>query len=107
MSKHTPGPWHTDDAPEHAIAVCTNSGETVADVFPNADAQSGVTTYANARLIAAAPELLEALKDLAKRHATTVKECGGCDHSVGICWCDDIRALDDANAAIAKATGEQ
>lgn len=50
--------------------------------------------------------LVAALEDLHKRHALTVKECGGCDHSVGICWCEDIRALDNAEAALKQARGE-
>ena len=30
-------------------------------------------------------------------------ELGGCDHSVGICMCEQIRAVEDARAVIAKA----
>lgn len=46
-----------------------------------------------------------ALRDLHARHSRTLKEAGGCDHSVGICWCEDIRALDDAAALLPAQTG--
>lgn len=57
-------------------------------------------SLANARLIAAAPELLEALHDLLTRYVELVN-CGDCGH-----WDpeqeDDVKA---ARAAIAKARG--
>ena len=37
---------------------------------------------------------------------TTILKDEDCDHSVGICWCDTFRALDDAVAALKKARGE-
>jgi len=53
--KHTPGPWKTDQfgdiETEGGIAIATTELLTVRDM-------------ANARLIAAAPELLEALYDV-------------------------------------------
>lgn len=55
MSRHTPGPWKVD--PKHDEHVITEDSLTVAsmDIFrPDA--------LANARLIAAAPELLEAAR---------------------------------------------
>ena len=55
MSKHTPGPWHSCD---HRVG--RQDGARIADTWSSAvprDEQA-----ANARLIAAAPELLEALK---------------------------------------------
>ena len=72
MSKHTPGPWihffknkylewhvglpcgPSSDAPNMNIALCP-------DGVPGSDLNE---SEANARLIAAAPELLEALKEL-------------------------------------------
>jgi hypothetical protein len=72
MSKHTPGPWYvgaqndglyiidrqprpSNDDPRHDADV-----ELVATPF----AARGATVEANARLIAAAPELLAALQDI-------------------------------------------
>ena len=91
---HTPGPWHP-----HALGLA-RSGEPEFEIHWSADGEcvaEVVHGEANARLIAAAPELLDALKgmvNLAK-------------------WMDDVSnegfMLDDrfdaAMAAIAKATG--
>lgn len=78
MNKYTPGPWIRD--PDDKLRVTTqellNAGDHIATV----------ETYADSRLIAAAPELLEALEELL--YART----------------DKAEAM--ANAAIAKAKGE-
>jgi len=59
--------------------------------------RNGNHSEANARLIAAAPELLEALEDLASLAEAAMREVGEYD----------IEAeLADARAAIAKATGD-
>lgn len=64
MSAHTPGPWQQVFFSD-GINICVDrdgmTGETVAQVFPMSSAENGVETDANARLIAAAPEMLEAL----------------------------------------------
>lgn len=59
-SKHTPGPWRVGDA-GHAVFGPPDSG-----MYPNTPITivQRVVNPANARLIAAAPELLEALQDL-------------------------------------------
>ena len=59
---HTPGPWETSrdavpDGHTQITVYAEGSGERVATVFQ---------TEANARLIAAAPELFEALEDVVK-----------------------------------------
>ncbi len=97
--KHTPGPWHSTGryvGSGHAkmnICECSdNSG-----CWSNAP-----EAVANARLIAAAPELLEACMamlewdDREKDHAV--------DFYAGMDLCR--AAFDKARAAIAKATGE-
>ena len=53
MSKHTPGPWHIFER-LHRIFVCDALGEQIAIVSQREN------KIASARLIAAAPELLEA-----------------------------------------------
>lgn len=64
---HTPGPWvvdkscledYTGDTP---ISINTDKGESVADAWSFNAPKSAV---ANARLIAAAPEMLEVLQAL-------------------------------------------
>jgi hypothetical protein len=64
MTKHTPGPWLLDDN-ETVVYVRLEGGQEPAicgtdgsDIAPLPDSQC----IANARLIAAAPEMLEALK---------------------------------------------
>jgi hypothetical protein len=68
MSKHTPGPWTADqyggieDARGMTVAVCVQGEQ-----WQTADGGIDVEEFpyeANARLMAAAPELLEALKEL-------------------------------------------
>jgi hypothetical protein len=87
MSKHTPGPWTFDNEIEFICTDTSPYGEwAVAKVnIVRAEAK------ANARLIAAAPDLLETVKRLRE-------------------MCADFgakTACDIAEAAIFKATGEQ
>lgn len=93
MSKHTPGPWkaHFEDAyfvtgPDLGrVAMMMN----LKGAHGLGGRRSGNESAANARLIAAAPDLLEALKDAVRDSESPGQ------------W------LDEARAAIAKATGEQ
>lgn len=88
---HTPGPWFYDgtsnvrsngpDSPNAAIAYDPRDHAHITEV-----------TRANARLIAAAPDLLEACKMLLNR----------CELE-GVEWID----MTEARAAIAKAEGKQ
>ena len=61
---HTPGPWYLDDAPDvkHPSVILADDGATIV-----AEAMTVVAEQhdaeANARLIAAAPDLLDLLKD--------------------------------------------
>ena len=73
MSGHTPGPWRAldfDTSPNGLGSVVASMGRTLADVHWAAVA-IGVAVRdedlpANARLIAAAPDLLAALEEIAK-----------------------------------------
>lgn len=98
-SKHTPGPWVVHDHPtdpfQYGHHVTTADGLTVCGVTyqlmtstPYGAEES--TRVANARLIAAAPELLEALEGFVS------------------CWdaCNSpLEFVSRARAAIAKVTG--
>ena len=84
MSKHTPGPWIADGA--QIFTSDTNVAQA------NGYRIDRETVAANARLIAAAPELLEALQKIA---GNTYDE-----------WTNGADAARIARAAIAKATGE-
>lgn len=47
------------------------------------------------------PTLLEAAKALLEDCKETLRDGGGCDHSVGICWCANIKRIEQAESAIA------
>jgi hypothetical protein len=89
MSKHTPGPWevYTPMSSDSTFGIDGPHGEAV--IFFGRDKENGIYSIHNARLIAAAPELLEALQQLCADELHTQEK-----------W-------DNARAAIAKATGEQ
>lgn len=100
MSKHTPGPWFFEGShfwSEHGWIASSAQPDDGGDIVcnpPDADADASLARWpANARLIAAAPDLLEALRDVADqaRHP---------DYDWPV-WLSQA-----VSAAIAKATGE-
>lgn len=93
-AKHTPGPWRACGDSVKAgsrfnVCPCVTAGGSAKGMIDERE-----VTYANARLIAAAPDLLAALRaakvrlQFAERHIDCADE------------------LATASAAIAKATGE-
>lgn len=88
MSKHTPGPWRFSSHPHDGNYMRIHCGSDPRE----GDNLRGYCGEANARLIAAAPELLEALQAFA-------------NEIVPINPHDPLWV--NARAAIAKATGEQ
>ena len=103
MTEHTPGPWSWRDD--------INSGEWNLSpgvlITPDTDGTPGgdKIDQANARLIAAAPELLEALEAIKdKMHAAPVS-CHPDDMDAQLDFQQHI--ADVCRAAIAKATGEK
>lgn len=89
---HTPGPWVVADANGPIEGgTCVQSLHDTYMVASCAHYYPRGTVQANARLIAAAPDLLDALTALlAKVHCGTALECSLCDA---------------ARAAITKAKG--
>ena len=106
MNKHTPGPWKVvDKHPQRsAIDIRTNkkygfdnhiaalyinptTGQTI---DKNGITRKDVERMANARLIAAAPELLEAAKIILELELP-----------------EETHGLEELRAAIAKATGKK
>lgn len=65
MSAHTPGPWVRTEAPRNTNAAFTIYGSTQLK-FPVADVLRTAYADDNARLIAAAPDLLAALEAFTK-----------------------------------------
>lgn len=103
MSKHTPGPW--DAAIEHGchavIAAVAGEPKAVA-IVGNRTPDDGyeATRFANARLIAAAPELLEALR-ITRGNVASLGPAGALEP-----YAPYREWLAMIDAAIAKATGE-
>ena len=96
MSAHTPGPWSVVDGHYPGFREIKGPSFTVSIVMSatNLDFMDYVKREADARLIAAAPELLEALQLCAA-------VCAGESLSKSLL----IHALEKARAAITKATG--
>lgn len=96
-SRHTHGPWSIEHDSEWPMVMA--GGKIVANVNPESF-YAGVADLiempaeANARLIAAAPELLEAL-DAMERHFIRYNDT------------HNSLVLERARAAIAKATGSE
>jgi len=98
--QHTPGPWAVYRGVQYQGEFTIFKGATDIAITRFADGDCN----ANARLIAAAPELLEVLEDvlpwLQKAEAEGV--FANCAAPQG-----GLRAINPARAAIAKATGAQ
>lgn len=101
MSKHTPGSWKwagesyrdASGSQEDVVIICTEQGKTVAVIHePYSD-----VVAANARLIAAAPDLLTVLQKV-RGYIHTLVESNVLAVSA---WHSDI------DAVLAAATGEQ
>ena len=75
MSKHTPGPWTNDDGLVNGIESRTGRVEQTPslDIFDAGDWPSALQdeAQANAKLIAAAPDMLAALKLFISTYAAT------------------------------------
>jgi len=110
MSKHTPGPWGTTYAPRtrhnlktwHVVAPARSE-----HVSPTRICTTGalVEAEANARLIAAAPDLLDVLKDALK----AIDQLQDAGDAVVVKYFDNpgwqwiCNVYDEGHAAIAKA----
>lgn len=101
-AQHTPGPWnyfHTPNDPDFTYEVT----EDVCAIY------GGKSADANARLIAAAPELLQALQELLEIHENPPLFAGKTgEERMLILEQQSAKvhaALSASRAAIAKATG--
>lgn len=103
MSKHTPGPWFASTTPSGKGKVVDANGFSICNTTAGPYEQQ----REDARLIAAAPELLAACKALFETIRAHEIESLSCDRD-GEAYCDCLRKqADDAAAAIAKAEGGQ
>ena len=80
-TKHTPGPWKHDAPRDYILAV---DGSLICKI---ATGENPAEEDANARLIAAAPNLLAELRLL------TIDCCGPLDNNRGCGWCMTARDL--------------
>ncbi len=99
--KHSPAPWAVDDNGIF-FEITREDGLRVGDVcssqhlYDDSKHHGNGVAYANANLIAAAPELLEALIELTESAKEAIDGLG-----------DLADAIDTAKATIAKALGQQ
>lgn len=94
---HTPGPWSVGN--EGRFLICTLSPKVCvyADEMVKTDAEH------DARLIAAAPELLDALDQITGVYESMRETLAAKYPDDG--WSAETMSIDKARAAIAKATG--
>ena len=108
MSKHTPGPWKFSGTAGLETVRTEESRHFVAWPTVTRDGQRMPSdeVEANARLIAAAPEMLAAL-EVARETIKTWHEIGGPEDTAGSAWRSYQRSPEMVaiNDAIAKATG--
>lgn len=104
MATHTPGPWEVNERGDCVSG--TYVGESSGFMFVLAERpHSGYgrdVFAANARLIAAAPEMLEALESCFKWMEFTITELSGHKQGARMNWGGPVSK---ARAAIAKAKG--
>lgn len=93
-TKHTPGPWIADL--ETWAGIVNAPAGTIAGPVGGSKGATLDELHANARLIAAAPELLEALDGLMAKLSAK---------SPALQYHDCKEAYEQARTAIAKATG--
>ena len=108
MEKHTPGPWKSTtycgycDVMSETNGICRIVAETFGPSINSNGYPHPETQIANGRLIAAAPELLDALRWVVECADPTM-ERGDEEY---FDYADLYHAIDRARAAIQKATGE-
>lgn len=124
-AKHTPGPWEADaeDMAQGAddiftVSIRAANGQLVGSISAFtllSDAENGVQyvtadspteaalleAKANARLIAAAPELLEALRGMLEIYGVTAADLRGGTNTSST----EVECCEMAHAAIKKANG--
>ena len=106
MGSHTPGPWAVTKAKPRTVTsggvlICNAALRNLGTVKQNKHGKDEIEAEANARLIAAGPELLEALQALISACEFEANSLAGGDFS-------DLIGPPAyaAYAAIAKATGQ-
>ena len=84
-----------DDSEMNPVLLAHGCGQKDCPLLPNASDKG---------IIASAPEMLEALNESVIEEELNVDAVGGCDHSVGICMCDEINAFERRVKLIERIT---
>jgi len=111
--KHTPGPWNkTEDKLTQQYYIARPYRESVLHIanVTKEDVGYGISEeeyHANASLIAAAPELLEACKDLAHQLAIFNKKFLHKNDKYSALQTGVVQSYNKAIKAIAKAEGKR
>jgi hypothetical protein len=95
MNKHTPGPWYYTNEGLNAMGIVEKDGTNIMHMHTLQNSTASRHMEANVRLIAAAPELLEAAEYVSKLLEYFVVKSEHCELTI-----------DRLHAAIAKAKGE-
>jgi len=107
VGSHTPGPWRLrkdkKEAPDDFI-VMAPAGDSIADCSPGNPYMPLDQALANARLIAAAPELLDAYKEAIR--VLIKKGCGHLNTNHFRTTCECCAAIRQLQAAVYSAQGE-
>ena len=101
MNKHTPGPWFVDHKSPFLVRACDDiDGRHIAHIGPANYTPRFDVDEPNARLISAAPDLLEALEDALDDYDAWMKDADVTPNESLQAWTNKARA------AIARARGE-
>lgn len=108
MSEYTPGPWGMSgrcyELGDGLAGINGQGWNELAGVVIKVNGRRSDEGIANARLIAAAPDLLEALQEMVAGDAEAIEDA----KRLGVPFPDEmLAAYHKARAAIARATGER
>lgn len=104
-TKHTPGPWSFSPFGDADFEVCDHKSQAICDILDNGnpdDSKRHDALLANARLIAAAPEMLRLLKDI----SYNLDQPDGRIYGSGFIFEEDEEAREVIRKVIAQAEGE-
>ena len=107
--KHTPAPWKLGRNGKQSYRdISCADNFAIAQCFPYGNEEDLLIASANATLIAAAPELLEALDKICIAHAAwhSCMISGGDADAYSKCKLELDDSIYEAQAAIAKAAGK-
>ncbi len=105
MSKHTPGPWRLEGPDNFSYHLTDQNGEHIAHLNKSryVDNRQDLEAGANARLIAAAPEMYDTLKNIRSYITASCPDAYGVKTVIG--KLDTLLAKIDATNSPEKGKG--